>query len=298
MQIQLRDLLIFVKVAENRSFTRASEVLFIAQPSLSKSVQKLEKELNVTLFDRSNRKLQLTEAGIIVFEKSRKIILTLESISTSIEELSELVTGTLTIGLSPIIGTLFFPKIAQSFTNEFPGVTIKTIEEGTIVIGKEVDRGLLDIGFVVLPIRNEVLNSIEIYRDTFVLCVSSDHPLSKMKTVSLTDLKNEKFILFPKNWALYALVVNACKDVGYIPEMAFESAQWDLILELVSAQIGITVIPRILATKLNEVDIVSIPITNPTISWSIGVVTKRNAYHSFALREFIKIINQTYNNDE
>lgn len=293
MQIQLKDLAIFVTVAENSSFTKAAEVLFIAQPSLSKAVQKIERELNVVLFDRSNRKLQLTEAGVIVYEKSKTILSTLESISTSVAELSELVTGNLKVGLSPIIGTLFFPKIAQIYSNKFPGVTLETQEEGGLVIGKQVERGLLDIGFVVLPIKSDILNPTSIYKDEFVLCVSANHPLSHLKSVSLVDLKDEKFILFAKTWALHGLVVNACKDAGYLPNVAFESAQWDLVLELVSAQLGITLVPRILANKLNNVDIVSIPIINPTIVWNIGVVTNGNSYQSFALKEFMKIVNQT-----
>lgn len=294
MQIQIRDLYIFMKVAENRSFTKASELLFIAQPSLSKSVQKLEKELDVILFDRSNRRLNLTEAGAIVYEKGKIILSTLEDISTSIDELSELVTGTLKIGLSPIIGSLFYPKIAQVYTKKFPKVTIETIEEGTIVIGKQVERGLLDVGFVVLPVKNDTLKSIPIYKDEFVLCVSKNHPLASAQTVSFAHLKEEDFILFPENWALYALVVDACKNAGFIPKIAFKSAQWDLILELVSAEIGITIIPKILAKKLNDIDIVSIPITNPSVVWNIGIITSANSYHSYALKEFVKIIKQTY----
>lgn len=294
MQMQLKDLQIFVAIAEHKSFTKAAEVLFIAQPSLSKSVQKLEKELDVILFDRSNRILRLTEAGEIVYEKSKTILSTLDSMATSIDELSELVTGNLKIGLSPIIGTLFFPKIAQAYTSKFPGVTIETVEEGTIVIGKQVEKGLLDIGFVILPIKNDIVKATSIYKDEFVLCVSPNHPLATLKTVSFADLKDEKFILFPRNWALYALVVQACKEAGFIPEKAFESAQWDLILELVSAEVGITVIPKILSSKLNDVDIVSIPITNPAITWNIGVITNANSYHSYALKEFVKVIGETY----
>lgn len=294
MQIQLRDLDIFVNVAENKSFTRTSEAMFIAQPSLSKSVQKLEKELNVILFDRSNRNLWLTEAGSIVYEKSKTILSTLEGISTSIDELSELVTGNLKIGLSPIIGTLFFPEIVQVYTDKFPGVTIETIEEGTIVIGKQVERGLVDVGFVILPINNEILQSTSIYKGEFVLCVSPKHPLSQSKTVSFAELKDEKFISFPRNWALYALAVNACKEAGFMPEIVFESAQWDLILELVSAEIGIAVIPKILATKLNDIDIVSIPINDPEITWNIGVITNAKSYHSYALKEFMKTVHQVY----
>ncbi|WP_342441129.1 LysR family transcriptional regulator [Lysinibacillus sp. FSL K6-0057] len=295
MQIQLKDLDIFVKVAEHNSFTKASEVLFIAQPSLSKSVQKLEKELNVTLFDRSNRKLRLTEVGMIVYEKSKAILSTLESISTSIADLSELVTGNLKVGVSHIVGTLFFPKVAQVYVNKFPGVTLEIFEEGGLVIEKHIERGLVDIGFVVLTKKNEHLKHTPIYNDEFVLCVSSKHPLSNLKIVSLVDLIDENFIFFSKKWALHELVVNACKDVGFIPKVAFESEQWDLIIELVSAQLGITLIPKILASKLNDVDIVSIPLTNPTIEWNIGVVTNGKSYQTFALKAFLKIVNQVYN---
>lgn len=298
MQIQLKDLEIFIKVAENKSFTKTAEILFITQPSLSKSVQKLERELNVILFDRSNRKLRLTEAGIVVYEKSKSILLTLENMSRSISDLSDLVTGNLKVGLSPIIGTLFFPKIAQSYSDKFPGVTLKTEEEGGLVIGKQVERGLLDIGFVVLTIQNNILKQTSIYKDEFVLCVSPSHHLSQAETVSLTDLKDENFILFSKTWALHGLVVNSCKNAGFTPNIVFESAQWDLVLELVSAKLGIAIVPRILANKLNDVDIISIPITNLTIVWNIGVVTNGNSYQSFALKKFLEIVEQTYGNNE
>lgn len=294
MQIQLNDLDIFVKVAENRSFTKASEILFIAQPTLSKSVKRLERELNVILFDRSNRKLNLTEEGLIVYEKSKKILSTLKSIPVSIAELSKLVTGHLKVGLSHIVGTLFFPKIAQIYCNQFPEVTVEIIEEGGLVIERNVEKGLLDIGFVVLPTKIDTLKWTQIYKEEFVLCVSSNHHLSKLKSVSLVDLKDENFIFFSKKWRLHELIINACKDVGFNPKVSFESEQWDLILELVSAQLGITLMPKMLANKLNNVDIVSIPFNEPTIVWSIGVVTNRNVYQSFALKEFINTINQTY----
>lgn len=294
MQIQLKDLKIFVIVAENRSFTKAAEQLFVTQPSLSKSVQKLEKELNVILFDRSNRKLRLTDAGMIVYEKSKEILSTLENISVSLNELSDLVTGHLKIGLPQIIGTFFFPKIAQVYSRKFPGVTLEIKEEGGLIIEKLVEKGVLDIGFCVLPIRNKNLTSTLIYQDEFVLCVSSQHPLAKATSVSMNDLKEESFILFAKSFALHGLIVNACKSAGYVPRVAFESTQWDLVLELVSSQLGIALVPRILANKLNDVDIVSIPVTNPTIVWNIGIITNRHSYQTFALKEFINTVNALY----
>ncbi|NEU32145.1 LysR family transcriptional regulator [bacterium LRH843] len=294
MQIQLKDLTIFVKVADNRSFTRTAEILFIAQPSLSKSVQKLEREVGVTLLDRSDRQLRLTDAGKIVYEKSKEILATLNSISTSISELSELITGQLKIGIPPIIGAFIFPKIAEDYGKGFPGITLELKEESALVTEKLVETGELDIGFVVLPILNANLNTISIYKDEFVLCVSSNHPLADLKEVSLKDLQDESFILFAKAAALHKLIVNECKMAGYSPNIAFESTQWDLVLELVSAQFGITIIPRILANKLNGVSVVTIPIVNPSIVWEIGIITNKNSYKSFALEEFLNIVNEIY----
>ncbi|OHR66557.1 hypothetical protein HMPREF3291_01605 [Bacillus sp. HMSC76G11] len=294
MKFQLRDLDVFIKVAENKSFTKAAELLFVSQPSLSKTVQKLERELNVILFDRSTKSLRLTDSGLIVYEKSKEILSKIESISVSLYELSDLVTGKLHIGIPQIIGSFFFPKIAQTYSKKFPGVSLSIREKGGLIIEKLVGNGTLDIGFVVLPIANDTLHSKLIYQDEFVLCVSSNHPMAKLDVISLPSLKNEHFILFDKSFALHSLIVNSCKKEGFMPKVAFESTQWDLVLELVSAQMGITLVPRKLANKLNNIDLVSIPIKNPEILWNIGVITKKNAYQSYALKEFIHVIDDTY----
>ncbi|WP_042346564.1 LysR family transcriptional regulator [Bacillus massiliigorillae] len=296
MSVQFKDLEVFMKVAEFHSFTKAAELLFIAQPSISKSVQRLERELNVILLDRSSKNLRLTDAGKIVFDKSKAILLSIDNLSVSINDLSNLVTGHIKIGLPQIIGAVFFPKIAQAFSHQYPGVKLEIKEDSGPVTEKLVEKGGLDIGLIVLPIMNDQLTVTSIYQDEFCLCVSSTHHLANKHTISLLDLKYESFIMFAKSFALHNLIMNACKDAGFNPNIAFESTQWDLILELVSAQLGIAIVPRILASKLNQVEIVSIPIKSPIIEWNIGFITRRNAYQSNALKEFINTINTLYNN--
>lgn len=294
MQLQLKDLKILVEIAEQQSFTKAADLLYIAQPSLSKSIQKLEKELNVTLFDRSNRKIRLTDAGMIVYKKSKEVLSTLDSMVVSLDELSDLVTGHLKIGLPQLIGTFFFPKIAREYSTKYPGVKLEIKEEGGLITEKLVEKGELDIGFVVLPVNNNDLATTIIYQDRFVLCVSTQHLLANRSSISLEDLKEESFILFSKSFTLHGLIVNACKSVGYTPNISYESTQWDLVLELVAAQQGIALVPRILATKLNDIDIVSIPIKNPSIIWNIGIVINSKSNHSFALKEFIATVKNIY----
>lgn len=292
--ISSKELTIFNVVKEEKSFTKSGEKLFIAQPSISKTIQKLENELNVTLFDRSKRTLTLTDAGEVVYKHSKNLLGLLEQMQIELNELSDLMVGKLSIGLPQIIGAFIFPPIVQEFSQRYPGVTLSIEENGGLVTERHVEMGSLDIGFVVLPVDNPNLLVEQIYEDSFVLCVSSHHPLARRDTISLEEAKHEKFILFDRSFALHGVVIDACKKSGFAPTMLLESTQWDLILELVSAQMGVSIVPRVLADKLNNINIVSIPITSPELKWQIGMISNSKSYQSFALKGFVEVVQEIY----
>lgn len=291
--MQLRSLEVFVTIVEKNGFTKAAEALYVGQPALSKTIQKLEQELDVTLFDRSSKKIELTDEGKLFYDKSKEILAKINSIPESLHELSKVISGVVKIGIPQIIGTIFFPQVAYRFLEKYPNVTLTTKEDGGVIIENLVNRGELDIGFVVLPASN-TLDAEIIYQDKFVVCVSSKHPLAKTEIVSLSQLKHEKFILFDRSFALYNLIRNHCIESGFSPDVVFQSTQWDLVLELVSAQLGITIIPEKLTNKLNGIDIKALPIKEPKMLWNIGIITKKNAYKSYALREFINMVKEIY----
>lgn len=298
MQLQFRDLEIFITVCEEKSFTKAAEKLYIAQPSISKTVQKIEREFCSVLINRANKNISLTETGEIVYKRSKEILFLLENMQNEINDLSNTVTGELKIGIPQIIGTVFYPKIAKRFSERFPHVKLNIKEEGGLIVEKLVDNGTLDIGLVVYPPSIKTLNTELIYKDKFVLCVHPDHPIANLKEVSLNSLKNENFIMFAKTFALHNVVLQACKEEGFIPNIVFESTQWDLMLELVSAKIGITIIPRILFYKINNANVVSIPIIKDNLYWKIGIITKKNTYQSKALKKFIEVVKEIYQGTE
>lgn len=296
MSIQFRALEIFCTIVEYNGFTKAAEALYVGQPTLSKTVQKLEQLLNVTLFDRTNRQIQLTDAGKVVYQKSREILAQVDSIPIVLNELSNVVTGEIKIGVPPIIGTVFFPQIASVFLNKYPNVNITTKEAGGVIIENIVEESTLDLGLVVLPTINESLDWELFYKDEFVLCVSSNHPVASYSKIDLISIKDENFILFDQSFALYKLIMDKCLESGFTPAVSFQSSQWDLILELVSAELGVTIIPKILTDRLTNINIVSIPIKKPDLVWRIGFITKKNAYKSYALKAFIKTIRETWGN--
>lgn len=288
--MEFRDIKSFIEVANHKSFTKATSQSYLSQPALSKAVKKLEEELHVQLFDRSRRELKLTDAGQIVFRQGVKALTAIDELTTLLDELINMEAGELKMGIPPLIGTLFFPSIARVFNEKYPKVTLELVELGAKRIGKLVEAGQIDLGIIVLPSDPSKFNIYPFISDEFVLYVHKDHCLAGLKDVSLHQLKDEKFILFSHEFTLHDYIKQACIAAGFTPTVSYQSSQWDLIIELVSSQLGITILPKAIHSKQNNPQIKIIPLNNSTLVWELGIITKKDAYHSFAVRELLKLL--------
>jgi DNA-binding transcriptional LysR family regulator len=289
LPVELRDLKSFIEVVIHQSFTKAAAHSYLSQPSFSKAVKKLEEELNVEVFDRSTRHLRLTDAGQIVYEQAQKAMESLSEITNLLDDLKNVTSGEIKIGIPPLIGTLFFPTIAMRVQEKYPNVSLHLVERGAKLIGQLVENGEVDLGIIVLPADTTKFNVQPFITDEFVLYVHKKHPLAKRSTVIISELKEEKFILFSDEFTLHDYIKNVCLEAGFIPEISYQSSQWDLILELVSSEFGITLLPRSIYSKQNNPNVQIVPLTEPTLYWRLGLITKKDAYHSFALREVLKM---------
>ncbi|WHY00092.1 LysR family transcriptional regulator [Neobacillus sp. DY30] len=287
--MELRDLKSFIEVVIHQSFTKAAAHSYLSQPSFSKAVKKLEEELEVELFDRSTRHLRLTDAGQIVYEQAQKALESLNEITILLDDLRNVVSGEIKIGIPPLIGTLFFPNIARRIQETYPHVSLKLVERGAKLIGQLVENGQVDLGIVVLPADTSKFTVQPFITDEFVLYVHKKHPLAMRSSVEISELKEEKFILFSDEFTLHDYIKNVCNEAGFIPEVAYQSSQWDLIIELVSSEFGVTLLPKSIYNKQNNPNVQIVPITAPTLHWRLGIITKKEAYHSFALREVLKM---------
>ena len=288
--MELRNIKSFIEVADYKSFTKASEHSYLTQPSLSKAVKKIEEELHVQLFDRSTKQLQLTDAGQIVYQQGQKILANLSELDILLDELKNIVAGKIKIGIPPLIGMLFFPDIASKFHEKHPKVSLNLVELGAKSVGKLVTDGMLDLGIIVMPENDDKFNIYPFFEDEFVLFLYDDHPLSQREFVMLEDLKDEMFILFSESFTLHDYVIQACEQKGFTPAVSYQSSQWDLIVELVSSKLGITLLPKIIFEKQSNDNVKIIPIENSTLRWRLGIITKKGAYHSLSLRELLKTL--------
>lgn len=286
--MDLRAIELFLAVAEQGSFTKAAEKTFVTQPYLSKVVKQMEEELNVTLFNRTTRKLELTDAGKVVIEQGRLALKPLQDMPNLLNELQHLQKGEIVLGIPPVIGTLIFPSIAQRFHHTFPDVTLRLIELGAKHILTLAEEEKIDIGFTVKPFPEKNFRVKPYFVDEFMIYLSQNHPLAHRERIKISELAHEKFIVFTTDFTLRDMVINLCAKNGFKPTIAYESSQWDLMVELIAIDMGVAVLPKSIFEKHNNPDVkmITIDSAEPYL-WEIAMITKKERYLSYATRAFL-----------
>lgn len=167
--MDIKHLQYFIEVSNFNSFSRAADHLFITQPTISKMIKNLETELGVELFDRSRKKLALTDAGQIILEQAKLIDNAFNNLETELDNLAGLKKGHIRIGLPPIFDAVFL-KIVSSFHEKYPGITFQLVEDGSKKIEEDVGNNLLDVGIIVLPTKNDIFDHV-FGRGGITLCI-------------------------------------------------------------------------------------------------------------------------------
>lgn len=296
--MDIRQLNYFLEVARQMSFSKAAEKLNLTQPTLSKMVKNLEDELHVVLFDRTTKHMQLTDAGAIVLSEAQEIVRLIENMSSKLSDMMEIKQGRIKIGLPPVIGSLFFPKLLSDFHRMYPQIQIQLFEEGAKRVEKLVDDGSIDFGFAVLPVDEDSFETFPFVKRELKLIVFPEHHLAGSNQVSLRTLRDETFIYFVEDFALHDRIREHCIRVGFEPTIAYESSQWDFISEMVANKQGVSILPEPLCQKLNPDRIKTISIINPCIPWNLALIWRRNKYLSYATRELIAFIRAHFHDQD
>lgn len=287
--MEIRQLKYFLEVAKHKSITKASESLHISQPALSKMIKGIEEELGMTLLLRSNKTNEITDAGLVVYEYAQKVIALLDEMSTTLQDMTNLMRGSINIGLPPIIGSLFFPKVIAKFHLHYPNVQINIKEYGAAKVVKSVEEGECELGVAVLPVNEEEFNIYPIVEEEMKLLVHIDHPLAKRDVVQLKELKDEEFIFYSVDFALHQIMWKKFIHEGFEPKIIFKSSQWDFMTEMVAANLGITILPESICNRVDN-NLIQIVDLHPVTLWRLAVISRKDRYISYAGRMFIDYI--------
>ena len=241
--MDIRELNYFYQVAKNKSFTKASQILHVSQPALSKIIKKLENEIGTKLFERSYKNIELTEMGEFFFKKIEILIIQYEEFKTSLSSKIQEQKKSLIVGIPPM-GSSIFACIFSLFYSKYKNIPIDIIENGSFVLEQELEEGKIDIGIVALPLNPQKFNIVPIKEIENVLVLNKNHTLNEKNSVTFKDLKNEYFWLLDKRFMLNHQIFNTCKKNGFTPLNYFESPNINLLVEFVAQNQGITILPK------------------------------------------------------
>jgi DNA-binding transcriptional LysR family regulator len=252
----LRRLRYFVAVAEELHFGRAARRLNVSQPPLSVQIRTLEREVGTALLIRTQRRVELTEAGRVLLDEARRLLDQAEAAVTHARRAAEGAVGRLTIGFVSTVDYSILPPLVRRFRQKHPGIALKLLELTGDRQQALLQSGELDLGLSILPSLAAGLTMRPVFREPVIAAVPASHRLAGRRRTALRSLAHEPFIQFPRELApgLYDLAIAACQKAGFTPHLAQEAIQMQTILGLVAAGLGVALVPHCMS-KLQRSDV-------------------------------------------
>jgi DNA-binding transcriptional LysR family regulator len=247
--MELRHLRYFVALAEELHFGRAALRLAITQPPLSFAIQALEKELEVRLFERDNKRVSLTAAGKAYLIEARAILDHLEHANSTARSIASGKIGRLDIGFTGSMVYRDVPQIVSRFFEQHPKIEVTLRELSSVEQVEGLRHGQLHAGFVNTFSVPEGLDGLALREDSFVCCLPEKHHLADEEEIDLEDIASDPFIMFVRDIspANYDNVIAICRRAGFEPQTRYAARQWLTIVALVANGLGVSLVPASIA---------------------------------------------------
>jgi DNA-binding transcriptional LysR family regulator len=253
--MDLRRLTQFVAVAETLHFGRAAERLSMAQPPLSRAIRSLEEELGVALFERNKKRVVLSDAGHALLPDAKALLAAADGLARTARSAAEGERGSLTLAFVSIVDYSFLPRLLRRFTQTYPGIRVALREATSDVQLQALARSEIDAGILLGPLVDAAVAGMtpetfayqRLQTEALVLALPDTHPRAKSSApVALRGLSSEAFISFPRQIAprLHDAIIGACSEAGFSPRIVQEAIQMQTIISLVSAGMGVALVPE------------------------------------------------------
>ncbi len=293
--MDLGQLEAFVQVANQRSFSRAAEALFLTQPSVTARIQALERDLGERLFERSGRGVRLTEVGACFLPHSERVLQVLAAGRDAIDSLRNLQSGSLILASATTVSTYILPGLLKTFRSRFPRVEV-SVRTGRseqvlqMLLSDEAQVGL------VRAVYHQDIETKGLIEDELVLVANSGHDLADTGSITVEQLGDYPFIFFDRNSSYYSLAQGLFRQHGVVPRTQMELDSMEATKKMVEEGLGIAMLPRIAVQRELETDILrEIEITGmPTATRQIALISRRSRPLGPVAQAFVDIVQEIY----
>ncbi|MFZ6673494.1 LysR family transcriptional regulator [Undibacterium sp. Xuan67W] len=292
MNLELRQLRYFLAVADEMHFGRAASKLHMTQPPLSQAIQALEASLGAALFTRSTRSILLTAAGHALLPEARRIVLQTQNLAQLVQRAANGASGHLSLAFVSVADYSVLPPYLREFRHAHPAVAIELREATSDVQFSALERGEIDVGLMIPPVPDyltSTLNYQKVLSEPLILAIPDSLSQHK-KSASLQDFKQHPLIIFPRKIApaLHDLILGCFREASLTPEIGQEAIQMQTIIGLVSAGMGIALVPQSVS-NLKRAGVTYLNLPELSAAVEIGVAWRKDNA-SPVLRAFLNLL--------
>ncbi|MBI2949101.1 MAG: LysR family transcriptional regulator [Verrucomicrobia bacterium] len=289
--MQIESLKVFCDLAETESFTKAAHINEITQSAVSQQIGSLERQFKSLLIERSKKKFRLTREGQVLYEFSKQIIQTYDSLHSKLQEIKDIISGTIRVATIYSIGLHDLPPYIKKFLKSYPTVNVHVEYRRSNQVYEDVLGNVVDIGLVAYPSKDNKLEVLPLRRDKLVMICHPQHSMAKQKSVRLPDLSGQKFIGFEPDIPTRKAIDKILKDSNVAVQHVMEFDNIETVKRAVEIDAGISIVPQsTILQEINKQTLAQAEFQDGEFYRPLAAIYKKNKVLSPAMRQFLAIL--------
>lgn len=286
----LRRINYFLAVAQHQSFTKAATALYVSQPALSQQIKQLEENLGVILFDRSGRRVKLTDAGEIYAHYARRALKDLKEGRRALDDIDNLSHGALRIAITPTFTTYLIGPLIKAFYHRYPNITLSVREMSQEQMEKELLDDEFDVGIAFEEVQAAEIETQVLLVETMALVVSKSNPFAKHAAIDLPTLNAQSLVLLSNEFATREQIERYCRQHNIQPKVLMEANSLSAVIEIVRYTPLSTLLPSNIANNYDE--LIAIELAPSLLQRTAVLLQRKGAYQSAAAKAFISLAHE------
>ncbi|HZF00641.1 MAG TPA: LysR family transcriptional regulator [Methylomirabilota bacterium] len=289
--MQIDSLKVFCDLAETESFTKAAQINGVTQSAVSQQISALERTFKSLLIERSKKKFRLTREGQVLYDYSKQIIQTYESLHSKLQELKDIISGTIRLATIYSIGLHDLPPYVKKFMKSYPTVNVHVEYRRANQVYDDVLGNVVDLGLVAYPTKDPKLETIPLRKDPLVLICHPQHPFVKQKSVALKSLVGQKFVGFEPDIPTRKALDKILREYGITVNNVMEFDNIETVKRAVEIDAGISIVPLgTIGQEIAKQTLAALPIEDGDFYRPLAAVYKKNKVLSPAMKQFLTLL--------
>jgi DNA-binding transcriptional LysR family regulator len=291
--MQIESLKVFCDLAETESFTKAAQINQVTQSAVSQQISSLERLFKSLLIERSKKHFRLTREGQVLYDYSKQVIHTFDALQNKLQEIKEIISGTIRVATIYSIGLHDLPPYIKKFLKAYPTVNVHVEYRRANQVYDDVIGNVVDLGLVAYPVRDSKLEIYPLRKDPLVLICHPQHPLAKSKTLKLKNLTGQNFIGFEPDIPTRRALDKILKDHAVQVRHVMEFDNIETVKRAVEIDAGVAIVPK--GTVLQEVakqTLVQVALDDGEYFRPLAAIYKKNKVLSPAIKEFMAVLKE------